>query len=163
MTIPPDIFNTGSLHAPTNPVYVIGPGDVLDIRIWKEPGVSGVVRPRPDGRISLPLVNNVQASGLSPEQLAAVVTERLEEFLNESKITAIITAINSQRVFVVGELLQVGAFPLITGTIVCERFQARAVKRAPSDRTSGPPVLTARQAAGQILTPRSALSRKMPF
>jgi polysaccharide export outer membrane protein len=134
MTIPPDIFNTGSLQTPTIPVYVIGPEDMLDIRVWKEPGVSGVVRPRPDGRISLPLVNNVQASGLSTAQLAAVVTEKLEEFLNESKMTAFITAINRQRVFVVGGMLRVGAFPLITGTIVCERFQARAVKRAPSDR-----------------------------
>ena len=57
--------------ATTDPAYVIGPEDVLDINVWKEPDVSRVVPVRPDGRISLPLINDVQAAGLSPQQLAA--------------------------------------------------------------------------------------------
>src|SRR5271169_4251872 len=88
--------------ATTDPAYVIGPEDVLDISVWKEPDVSRVVPVRPDGRISLPLVNDVQAAGLSPQQLAATLTERLRKFMNEPQVTVIVTAINSQRVFVVG-------------------------------------------------------------
>src|SRR5579863_3199606 len=57
--------------------YVIGPEDVLDVTVWKEPDMSRVVPVRPDGQISLPLINDVQAAGLSPEQLAATVAEKL--------------------------------------------------------------------------------------
>jgi polysaccharide export outer membrane protein len=82
--------------ATTDPAYVIGPEDVLDINVWKEPDVSRVVPVRPDGRISLPLINDVQAAGLSPQQLAGNVTEKLRKYLNEPQVTVIVTAINSQ-------------------------------------------------------------------
>ncbi len=108
----------------TNPVYVIGPEDVLDITVWKEPDVSRVVPVRPDGRISLPLINDIQAGGLSPEQLAATVAEKLRKFVNEPQVTVIVTAINSQRVFVVGEALRAGAFPLIPGMTVLQALAA---------------------------------------
>jgi polysaccharide biosynthesis/export protein len=103
---------------------VIGPEDVLDITVWKEPEVSRVVPVRPDGRISLPLINDVQAAGLSPEQLAAAVTEKLREFLNQPKVTVIVTTINSQRVFVVGEVLRAGAFPLLPGMTVLQAISS---------------------------------------
>jgi len=73
---------TASLSTVKNSVYVIGPEDVLDITVWKEPDVSRVVPVRPDGRISLPLINDIQAGGLSPEQLAATVAEKLRKFVN---------------------------------------------------------------------------------
>ncbi len=66
--------------ATTDPAYVIGPEDVLDINVWKEPDVTRVVPVRPDGRISLPLINDVQAAGSSPQQLAAAVTEKLRKY-----------------------------------------------------------------------------------
>jgi len=90
---------------------VIGPEDVLDINVWKEPDVSRVVPVRPDGRISLPLINDVQAAGLSPQQLAGSVSEKLKKLSQRAAVTVIVTAINSQRVFVVGEVLRAGAFP----------------------------------------------------
>jgi polysaccharide export outer membrane protein len=111
---------TGSLGTVDNSVYVIGPEDVLDITVWKEPDVSRVVPVRPDGRISLPLINDIQAAGLSPEQLAATVAEKLRKYMNEPKVTVIVTAINSQRVFVVGEVLRAGAFPLLPGMTVLQ-------------------------------------------
>ena len=114
----------GSVPEGMNPVYVIGPEDVLDVTVWKEPDVSRVVPVRPDGRISLPLISDVQASGLSPVQLAAAVTERLREFLNEPKVTVIVTAINSQRVYVVGEVLRAGAFPLAPGMTVLQAISS---------------------------------------
>src|ERR1700691_2812192 len=63
----------GPAPATTDPAYMIGPEDVLDINVWKEPDMSRVVPVRPDGRISLPLINDVQASGLSPQELAATL------------------------------------------------------------------------------------------
>ena len=88
---------------------------MLDINVWKEPDMTRLVPVRPDGKISLPLINDVQAAGLTPQQLATAVTEKLRKFLTGPQVTVIVTAINSQRVFVVGEVLRAGAFPLIPG------------------------------------------------
>ena len=114
----------GPAPATTDPAYMIGPEDVLDINVWKEPDMSRVVPVRPDGRISLPLINDVQASGLSPQQLAAILTDRLRKYLNEPQVTVIVTAINSKRVFVVGEVLHAGAFPLIPGMTVLQALSS---------------------------------------
>jgi len=108
------------IAATTDPAYVIGPEDVLDVSVWKEPDVSRVVPVRPDGRISLPLINDVQAAGLSPQQLAGSVSEKLKKYLNGPQVTVIVTAINSQRVFVVGEVLRAGAFPMLPGMTVLQ-------------------------------------------
>lgn len=112
------------IPATIDPGYVIGPEDVLDINIWKEPEVSRVVPVRPDGRISLPLINDVQASGMTPQQLAATMTEKLRKYFNDPQVTVIVTAINSQRVFVVGEVLRAGAFPLIPGMTVLQALSS---------------------------------------
>src|ERR1700694_2649886 len=110
--------------ATTDPSYMIGPEDVLDISVWKEPDVSRVVPVRPDGRISLPLINDVQAAGLSPQQLAGSVAEKLKKYLNGPQVTVIVTAINSQRVFVVGEVLRAGAFPMLPGMTVLQALSS---------------------------------------
>jgi polysaccharide biosynthesis/export protein len=106
--------------ATTDPAYIIGPEDVLDINVWKEPDMTRIVPVRPDGKISLPLINDVQAAGSTPQQLASAVTDKLRKFLTEPQVTVIVTAINSQRVFVVGEVLRAGAFPLIPGMTVLQ-------------------------------------------
>jgi polysaccharide export outer membrane protein len=106
--------------ATTDPAYIIGPEDVLDVNVWKEPDVTRVVPVRPDGKITLPLINDVQAAGSTPQQLAATVTSKLRKFLTEPQVTVIVTQINSQRVFVVGEVLRAGAFPLVPGTTVLQ-------------------------------------------
>lgn len=123
-TAPAPDSKASPVPATTDPSYVIGPEDVLDINVWKEPDVSRVVPVRPDGRISLPLINDVQAGGLSPQQLAALVTEKLRKYFNEPQVTVIVTAINSQRVFVVGEVLRAGAFPLIPGMTVLQALSS---------------------------------------
>src|SRR6202162_4529267 len=117
---------TGSAVTPatTDPSYVIGPEDVLDINVWKEPDMTRVVPVRPDGKISLPLINDVQAAGSTPQQLASAVTNKLRKFLTEPQVTVIVTAINSQRVFVVGEVLRAGAFPLIPGMTVLQALSS---------------------------------------
>jgi len=108
------------IPATTDPSYVIGPEDVLDVNVWKEPDMTRVVPVRPDGKITLPLINDVQAAGSTPQQLASAVTEKLHKFLTEPQVTVIVTQINSQRVFVVGEVLRAGAFPLVPGTTVLQ-------------------------------------------
>jgi polysaccharide export outer membrane protein len=110
--------------AATDTAYLIGPEDVLDINVWKEPDVSRLVPVRPDGKISLPLVNDVQAAGSTPQQLAATVTEKLRKFLTDPQVTVIVAAINSQRVYVVGEVLRAGAFPLIPGMTVLQALSS---------------------------------------
>jgi len=109
-----------SVPATTDPAYVIGPEDVLDVNVWKEPDMTRVVPVRPDGKITLPLINDVEAAGSTPQQLASAVTEKLRKFLTEPQVTVIVTQINSQRVFVIGEVLRAGAFPLVPGTTVLQ-------------------------------------------
>src|SRR5208283_4142149 len=100
--------------------YIIGIEDVLDISVWQEPNVSRSVPVRPDGKISIPLVNDIQAAGLTPMQLAASITESLKKFLNKPQVTVTVTAINSQRVFVVGEVNRPGPLPLLPGMTVLQ-------------------------------------------
>jgi polysaccharide biosynthesis/export protein len=106
--------------ATTDPSYIIGAEDVLDINVWKEPDMTRIVPVRPDGKISLPLINDVQAAGSTPQQLADAVKEKLRKFLTEPQVTVIVTQINSQRVYVMGEVLRAGAFPLIPGMTVLQ-------------------------------------------
>jgi polysaccharide export outer membrane protein len=110
--------------ATTDPNYVIGAQDVLDINVWKEPDVSRIVPVRPDGKISLPLLNDVQAAGLTPAQLAAQVTESLKKYVTSPQVTVIVTTINSQRVYILGEVTRPGAFPLLPGMSVLQALSS---------------------------------------
>jgi polysaccharide export outer membrane protein len=110
--------------ATADPNYTIGPQDVLDISVWKEPELTRSVPVRPDGKISLPLLNDVQAAGLTPSQLAALITTNLKKFVTAPQVTVIVTAINSQRVFIIGEVLRPGAFPLLPGMTVLQALSS---------------------------------------
>ena len=99
--------------ATDDPNYVIGPEDELIISVWKEPDISRSVPVRPDGKISLALLNDVQATGRTPMQLGSDITERLKNFISEPQVTVIVTKINSQRIFVVGEVLRTGSYTLL--------------------------------------------------
>jgi polysaccharide biosynthesis/export protein len=93
--------------------YKIGPQDVLRIDVWKEAEISRAVPVRPDGKISLPLLNDVQASGLTAMELANNITEGLKKFINNPQVTVSVTEINSRRVYVTGEVSKPGAYPLL--------------------------------------------------
>ena len=110
--------------ATTDPAYVIGPEDVLNINVWKEPDMTRTVPVRPDGKVSLPLINDVQAAGSTPQQLASTVTDKLRKYVQDPQVTVIVTATNSQRIFVVGEVLRAGAFPLIPGMTVLQALSS---------------------------------------
>lgn len=104
--------------------YKIGPQDVLRIDVWKEPEISRTAPVRPDGRITLPLVNDVQAAGLTATQLAAVIADGLRKFLTNPQVTVGVTEINSRRVYVTGEVTRPGAFPLLPNMTVLQALSS---------------------------------------
>jgi polysaccharide biosynthesis/export protein len=95
------------------PIYEIGPNDVLHVSVWKEPDLTISVPVRSDGMISVPLLNDVQASGLTPMQLAALLTEKLKHYVTSPRVTVVVTQTNSHRIYVVGEVLHSGPMSLL--------------------------------------------------
>jgi polysaccharide biosynthesis/export protein len=113
-----------SAPATTDPNYVIGASDDLNIDVWKQPDLSRTVPVRPDGKISLPLLNDIQAVGLTPTQLAAQITEKLSKLVNNPEVTVIVTAINSQRIYVLGEVARAGAYPMLPNMTVLQAISS---------------------------------------
>lgn len=109
-----------SRAAANNSTYVIGPEDTLHIAVWKEPDLTATLPVRPDGKISMPLLNDVQASGLTPMQLADSLTEKLKKYVTDPHVTVVVTAMNSQRIYVLGEVLHTGAMPLTPNMTVLQ-------------------------------------------
>jgi polysaccharide export outer membrane protein len=108
------------LLAAAGPRYVIGADDMLLVSVWKEPDLTATLPVRPDGNISLPLLNDVTAAGLTPMQLAAAITEKLRKFVADPRVTVIVTQINSQKVYATGEVLHTGAIPLLPNMTVLQ-------------------------------------------
>jgi len=101
------------LPATTDPNYVIGAEDVLDISVWNETQISRSVPVRPDGKISLPLLNDMQAAGQTPSQLGTQIAEGLKKFITDPQVTVIVTAVNSRRFYITGEVQRAGTYPLL--------------------------------------------------
>ena len=93
--------------------YVIGADDTLRISVWKEPDLSETLPVRPDGKISMPLLNDIPAAGLTPLQLKDSITEKLKKFISDPRVTVVVTAMNSRRIFVSGEVLHTGPMALL--------------------------------------------------
>lgn len=93
--------------------YVIGPEDILYIRVWREPDFSGPEGVRPDGKITLPLIGDVQAAGLTPERLAAQLDQALGTYLTKPDVIVTVAQVNSKKYFIQGEVNHSGQFPLI--------------------------------------------------
>jgi polysaccharide biosynthesis/export protein len=106
--------------ATADAAYKIGPQDVLRIDVWKEAELSHVAPVRPDGKISLPLLNDVQAAGLTAMQLGEAITMGLKKYITNPQVTVSVTEINSRRVYVTGEVTRPGAFPLLPGMTVLQ-------------------------------------------
>jgi polysaccharide biosynthesis/export protein len=92
--------------------YVIGPEDVLEVVFWREKDLSGQVMVRPDGMVSLPLLNDVQAAGLTPEQFRLKLLEAAGRYVENPSAAVIVRTINSRKVFITGEVGKPGAYPL---------------------------------------------------
>ncbi len=104
--------------------YVIGADDTLRISVWKEPDMSVSLPVRPDGKISIPLLNDVQAAGMTPMQLAASISEKLKKYIEDPRVTVVVTAMNSQRVFVLGEVAHSGPMTLLPGMTVLQALSS---------------------------------------
>jgi len=109
--------------------YVIGPEDVLHIAVWREPDLTATLPVRPDGKISLPLLNDVQASGLTPQQLAGSLTEKLKKYVADPRVTVVVTQINSKRVYMVGEVFHPGPMPLIANMTVLQALSSAGLNQ----------------------------------
>jgi polysaccharide biosynthesis/export protein len=92
------------------PEYIVGEGDVLHINVWKETEISQTVVVRPDGNISLPLVNEISVSGLSPRQIQQLLTEKLKSILTNPQITVSVAEVRSKMVYITGEVGKPGAY-----------------------------------------------------
>lgn len=113
-----DAERDGRFAAPDT--YRIGPEDTLQISVWKNDAMSRAVLVRPDGKISLPLVNDVQAAGLTTLELREVLTGKLKEFIPNPEVSVIVSDIRSLKVSVIGEVARPGRFELKSWTTVLD-------------------------------------------
>jgi polysaccharide export outer membrane protein len=93
--------------------YIIGADDTLHISVWKEPDLSVTLPVRPDGKISMPLLDDIPAAGSTPVMLKELITEKLKKYIADPRVTVVVTAMNSRRIFVSGEVLHSGPMTLL--------------------------------------------------
>jgi polysaccharide export outer membrane protein len=132
--------------------YQIGPEDILDISVWKNPELSRVVPVRPDGKVSLPLVNDIQASGLTPALLRDQVAAKLSEFIPAPEVSVMIREVHSRKVAVVGSVKMPGRFELKSPMTVLEVI---ALAQGFTDFASRDRIVILRQ--------RGATTTRLPF
>jgi len=121
---PPMTSASEGSSATSSPDYVIGPLDSLSINVWKEPDLTATIPVRPDGKISLPLLDDVQAAGLTPTELARSLTEKLKKFVADPRVTVVVAAINSKRVYMAGEVSHPGPTPMTPNMTVLQALSS---------------------------------------
>lgn len=104
----------------TDPSYVIGPEDVLEISVWKNSDLSKIVTVRPDGIISLPLIGDFQAAGLTPSQLRESIASKLAQYQKTVVVSVIVQDINSYKIYIVGEVNAPGMYQLKSNTSIVQ-------------------------------------------
>jgi polysaccharide export outer membrane protein len=119
-TVSADIPASGTAVRPHDDTYIIGTDDVLSINVWKEPEVSRTVPVRSDGRISVPLAGEVQASGETPRQLEKELAAKLRSFISAPEVTVMVTEVKSQKFNILGQVSRPGTYPLTNGSDVLD-------------------------------------------
>jgi len=104
--------------------YVIGGNDVLAITVWKEPTLSGSVLVRPDGMISIPLVGDVQAAGLTPLHLADQITAKLKKYVQDPNVSVVVAAIHSKVIYMIGEVGKTGPLEMTPNMTVLQAISS---------------------------------------
>lgn len=97
---------------PLSKEFLLGPEDVLEVTVWRNQDLSRIIVVRPDGKISLPLIGDVQASGFTAAQVAAKIAARLTEFKENPNVSVSIKEVNSYFIYVLGEVLKPGKYPI---------------------------------------------------
>ncbi len=100
--------------------YIIGEDDVLSINVWKEPDITRLILVRSDGKISLPLIGEVQAAGRTPAQLQQDIADKLRSYITDPQVTVIVQEIHSQKFNILGEVNKPGSYPLSAGTTILD-------------------------------------------
>jgi polysaccharide biosynthesis/export protein len=122
--VPTNPGEAGAVQPVDTRTYLIGPEDLLVVTVWREPDFSGPKVVRPDGKITMPLINDVQAEGLTPERLAAQLTQALSEFINKPEISVSVNQVNSKKFMISGQVNRPGQYPLVVPTRVGEALSA---------------------------------------
>ena len=112
-----DVSSTPKAHDDS---FVIGNDDVLAINVWKEPDISRSIPVRSDGKISLPLVGEVQAAGRTPLKLEQDIAAKLKDYIEEPEVTVIVQQINSQKFNILGQVTKPGSYPLTNSPTVLD-------------------------------------------
>jgi polysaccharide export outer membrane protein len=120
----PESLPSSALTPEQRLTYIIGVEDELQISVWREPELSTTVVVRPDGMITLPLINDVKALGLKTEELQNVLMDKLKNFVNEPQVTVSVRSIRSRKVYLVGEVGHQGSFPINGDMTVLELLAA---------------------------------------
>jgi polysaccharide export outer membrane protein len=107
-------------NQPHDASYVIGNDDKLDINVWKEPELSKTIPVRSDGKISLPLVGEIQAAGRTPLQLEQTISEKLKTYMTAPEVTVMVEQVNSKKYNIMGEVARPGAYPLTLATTIMD-------------------------------------------
>jgi polysaccharide export outer membrane protein len=115
---PPRAAQPGALAVPGD--YKIGPEDLLDVAVWNNTAISRAVPVRPDGKISLPLLNDVQAAGLTPMQLREALAKKLTDYMPTPEVSVIVKEVHSFKVSVLGEVKKAGQYELKSRTTVLD-------------------------------------------
>lgn len=100
--------------------YVVGPEDLIEVFVWKEPDLSTTVTVRPDGMITLPLAGDLHASGSTPAQLGDEIADRLRQYIDRPLVTVVVKQINSPKISVLGEVRRPGRYLLLQTTSVLD-------------------------------------------
>ena len=132
-------------NALTAAEYQIGPEDVLDISVWKNPELSRTVPVRPDGKVSLPLLNDFQAAGLTPSDLREHLVARLSDFVPTPEVSVIVREVHSRKVAVVGAVKTAGRYELKSPMTVLE---AIALAQGFTDFAARDRIVVLRQSGG---------------
>ena len=115
---PPRAAPPGAIAVPGD--YKIGPEDLLDVAVWNNTAISRAVPVRPDGKISLPLLNDVQAAGLTPMQLREALAKKLTDYMPTPEVSVIVKEVHSFKVSVLGEVKKAGQYELKSRTTVLD-------------------------------------------
>lgn len=120
-----DSGDVGGVGAPIDPKsYLIGAEDIIRITVWNEDKVSGQRLVRPDGKITIPLIGDLQAAGLTPERLGVQIAQALGEIYKDPQVTVEVSQVNSKKYYITGEVYRSGSFPLVVPTTVLDALGA---------------------------------------
>lgn len=117
---PAEAPKAGAIAAVDPKTFQIGAEDVIYVQVWREPDFSRQVMVRPDGKITMPLIGDIQATGITPDQLSTNITEALTKYLNNPQVFITVVQVNSKKYYITGEVNRPGAFPLVVPTRVLE-------------------------------------------